>query len=143
MLLINFTQDDTTLAAPKSSPMPATAPVSDIKEEMWKTLTANIPSQYYEISKIDDSDGGYSINVLYKKEPESIDVVDAQLTSVVSDVVHFLMSKGRHPFEEHLDIYAFASIEVRGVTGQKMYHPYGMASYNFNNDMINFKPDEH
>ena len=49
------------------------------------------------------------------------------------------MAEGRSPFHEQMSVFAHVSQKVKGVTGQNMVNPFGMASYNYTNDTIQWE----
>jgi hypothetical protein len=90
-----------------------------------------------EITEADPN--SYSFDLSYR-EDASVDAgaPKADSEAVIAYMLKQLTDDGRHPSDESVNIFVFVDQPIQGITGKKLVHPFGYASYDYNNDSITY-----
>ncbi len=113
-------------AAPQQIADKAVASVK--KKTKWERI---------EITKAEKS--MYSLVIWYKAMPSSYSEVENDTKAVARAVLKELVADGAKPAKDWISVYVRGYKAEKGETGSKVVRAFGKASYNFNNDQIEFE----
>jgi hypothetical protein len=83
----------------------------------------------------------YDFALDYKSIPANIETVEGDSKIIVRAMLKTLTAAGHNPADEWINIHVWAEMPGgTGETGKPLIRVFGMSSYNYNTDRIDFDP---
>lgn len=110
---------------------------SDLQKRIRARLGKSSPKwKDIEFDKVEDN--AVTIHLNYAKMPSSMAEVETDTERIAQAVIDELVAQNYNPKDKWLQLFVHAQKHEQGASGANMVRRFGKASYNFNNDRIEF-----
>jgi len=89
-------------------------------------------------AKADD----YALVIWYKRAPANYAEVERDTKVLARAVLKTLSAAGMRPAEDRINVFTRGRMAETGETGKQLVRVFGRASYDYNNDQLDFERDK-